>query len=203
MPMGVPGGARAQRQFLILHGWQNRQPPEHWQARLAQRLRRNGHLVGYPQLPSPDEPDLKEWLTVIEEQLGQLYPTELTVVCHSLACVAWSQLALSGSVRLPVDRVLFVAPPSPDFVASEPALRDFQFTAEVFGKVAGTARHAPRLVCSANDPYCPPVAANLFTDGFQVDLVPGAGHFDLAAGYGRWRSVRRWCEDPRRRITGR
>jgi len=193
----------ADRQFLILHGWQNNRPPAHWQYRLAARLRRRGSLVEYPQLPAPDEPELKRWLAVIGDRLDRLNPGALTVICHSLACVAWSHLAVLDGVALPVDRVLFVAPPAPEFVAAQPVLRDFQFTAEAFRKVAATSLHTPRLVCSADDPYCRAGAANLFGDGFDVDLVPGAGHFDLAAGYGRWGSMGRWCRRPERRIGAR
>ena len=43
--------------FLLLHGWQNRRPADHWQHLLADELRGRGLAVRYPQLPSPDEPD--------------------------------------------------------------------------------------------------------------------------------------------------
>ena len=36
--------------------------------------------------------------------------------------------------------------------------------------------------------------------GHDVDVVPGGGHLDMAAGYGPWPSVLRWCADPAVRL---
>jgi len=58
----------------------------------------------------------------------------------------------------------------------------------------------PRLVCADNDPYCDPPARLAYSDAFDVDLVGGAGHFDMTAGYGPWWSVLRWCENPGYRL---
>jgi predicted alpha/beta hydrolase family esterase len=44
--------ARGQRRFLVLHGWQNRRPREHWQHWLTDSLRATGERVRYPQLPT-------------------------------------------------------------------------------------------------------------------------------------------------------
>ena len=76
---------RSDRGVLILHGWQNRRPPDHWQFWLAERLRRRGERVLYPQLPSPDEPVLQEWLALLRAELAMLGDGERVVVCHSLA----------------------------------------------------------------------------------------------------------------------
>ena len=51
--------AERPRAFLILHGWQNHRPKDHWQHWLADRLGELGHQVTYPQLPDPDDPDLE------------------------------------------------------------------------------------------------------------------------------------------------
>src|SRR5919108_130758 len=41
--------------YLILHGWQNHRPEDHWQHWLADRLTEPRHQVVYPQLPDPDD----------------------------------------------------------------------------------------------------------------------------------------------------
>ena len=48
--------------FLILHGIENLQPPEHWHHWLTLRLRERGCEVRYPALPEPFEPKLKAFV---------------------------------------------------------------------------------------------------------------------------------------------
>lgn len=189
----APGDAR--RRFLILHGWQNERPVGHWERWLAERLAERGYEVVYPQLPNPGRPALKEWLEVIEAALDRDAGTEQVVIAHSLSCAAWIHLAEFGGVRLPVDRLALVAPPSPKFLAETPELREFQFTDGAHRAVRATSVVAPRLVCSENDPCCDPPATVLYGDEFDVDVIPDAGHLDMVAGYGRWWSALHWCED--------
>jgi predicted alpha/beta hydrolase family esterase len=183
--------------YLILHGWQNHRPPEHWQHWLAGRLIALGHEVHYPQLPDPDQPVLTDWLKVIEEQLSDTMPEELTVVCHSLACMAWLHLADQGSPYLPVKRLLFVAPPSPRYLAGVPELVGFLPPPSGHAVVTKSVVTAPRLACAPEDPYCSPERADEVYPGvFDVDVVEGARHVDIPAGYGEWPSVLDWCENP-------
>ncbi|MBM2615859.1 alpha/beta hydrolase [Actinoplanes sp. LDG1-06] len=202
--MAVPT-ERGARRFLILHGWQNRQPEEHWQHRLCKRLTERGHDVSYPALPEPDFPALKEWTGAIEEELVRGRGDELVVIAHSLACIAWIHLPqLARRFHPPVSRLLFVAPPSPAFLAKTPELREFQFAEGADRLVKDTTVAPPRLACSTGDPYCEPPANQLYDAVFDVDLIDGAGHFDLeGAGYGEWPSVLAWCENGTVRLTGR
>jgi predicted alpha/beta hydrolase family esterase len=53
-----------------------------------------------------------------------------------------------------------------------------------------------RLVCSDNDPYCPDdgAARHWATPlGLRVDLLAGAGHLNVEAGYGPWPAMEAWC----------
>ncbi|GAA2344286.1 RBBP9/YdeN family alpha/beta hydrolase [Dactylosporangium salmoneum] len=192
----------APRRFLILHGWENHRPVGHWQHWLAGRLTADGHEVAYPQLPEPDRPTLKDWLAAIEKLIERPPGQDLAVIAHSLSCVAWLHLAAQGSVHLPVTRVLLVAPPSPAFLAGTPVLRGFGPPGGGYDAVRASSLAVPRLVCGDDDPYCRPPADELYAAAaFDVDRIPGAGHLDMTAGYGRWRSVRRWCDDPGERLT--
>ena len=53
------------RRFLVLHGWENHRPVEHWEWWLTDQLRSRGEQVLHPQLPSPDHPRLDDWLEVL------------------------------------------------------------------------------------------------------------------------------------------
>jgi len=185
--------------FLLLHGWQNTRPREHWQHWLADRLRAQGHQVTYPQLPEPFRPRPAAWTRAIAEIVAQ--PGRWTVICHSLACVAW--LHLAAEPMRPVERLVFVAPPSMSFLAGTPELRDFIAPREVFDRLAGTSVHRPRLVCSDEDPYCRPPAPSSYPNVFDVNLIKGGGHLDLAAGLHEWPELLRWCHHPHRTITCR
>lgn len=115
------------RRFLVLHGWQNHRPRQHWQWQLVEALRREGEQVLHPQLPDPDRPSLDAWTGTLRAEPAQLGDGERVVLAHSLAVVLWLHAArlLSGPER--VDRVLLVSPPSPavlaghEEVASTPA----------------------------------------------------------------------------------
>ena len=187
---------RPSRRFLVLHGWQDHRPPEHWQWQLTEALRADGEQVLYPQFPSPDDPSLADWAALLRAELAQLGTGERVVVAHSLAVSLWLSVAASLTVEERVDRVLLVAPPAPEVLAGYPQVVEF---APARPDVPALLRAAgrTRLTAADDDPYWPGGAAGTFDlAGVEVDVLPGAGHVDLDAGYGRWPSVEAWCRDP-------
>ena len=165
------------RSFLILHGYAG-SGPEHWQSWLADRLRRAGQTVAYPDLPSPDAPTLEAWRAALEEEMRGL-PGEPVVVCHSLACILWLHHC-AAAVREGgrADRVLLVAPPSRvGGRAPDPAvLPRCRSTPASVAAAAGETR-----IACAVDPYCPEGADALYGAplGLPVDRLPdGAGHIN-------------------------
>jgi predicted alpha/beta hydrolase family esterase len=190
------------RRFLVLHGWQNRRPPAHWQWQLVEALRQNGEQVLYPQFPDPDQPSLDVWTELLRAELAQLGSGERIVIAHSLAVPLWVNAAPGLRREERVNRVLLVAPPSPQFLRAQPEVA-------AFGKVhldpaATNAADSTRLVATDNDSYCPEGAltayASINADG---DVITGGGHLDPVAGYGNWPSVLEWCLDPSTRLTAR
>ncbi|MDH6570196.1 putative alpha/beta hydrolase family esterase [Streptomyces sp. SAI-117] len=188
--------------YLILHGWQNHRPENHWQHWLADRLTDLGHHVAYPQLPDPDDPDLDVWLTELARHLGELPATgERAVLAHSASALLWLHAVDRG---LPgpagADRVLLVAPPSASVLAQHPQVAAFAPPALEFALPGPT-----RLVAGDDDPYCPEGARETFGEplGIPTDILPGAAHLDLDAGYGPWPAVLDWCLDPDAAITPR
>jgi serine hydrolase len=176
---------------LLLHGWQNRRPRGHWQFWLAERLRTAGDHVLYPQLPSPDEPQLDEWIEVLETELAQLGNGERVVICHSLSCLLWAHAAVKLGAQARVDRLLWVAPPGPSAFVPEVdsfAPRDLDPTS--FRATAPLRQ----LVCGDDDPYCPERADRLYGPlGLRSEVLHGAGHLDPDAGFGPWPAVERWA----------
>ncbi|MFI5797503.1 RBBP9/YdeN family alpha/beta hydrolase [Streptomyces sp. NPDC051677] len=183
------------RSFLILHGWQNHRPEDHWQHWLADRLTALGHAVVYPQLPDPDDPGLPEWLGELERHLRELPDSDdRVVVAHSLSVPLWLHaVARETPGTGDVDRVLLVAPPSGPVLAGYPEVAEF-------APPPLDALELPtptRLVAGDDDPYCPEGVQAVYGDplGLTAELLPGAAHLDLDAGYGSWPSVLEWCAD--------
>jgi uncharacterized protein len=188
--------------YLILHGWQNRRPQGHWQHWLSFELTALGRHVVYPQFPEPDAPRLSDWLNLAEQALSALTEPDRVIVCHSLGCLTWLHLVQRLQVAQPRTRVVLVAPPSPAFIRGETSLSGFELPLD---DVAKANVRGGRLVCSDNDPFCPEGADSVYARplGLDVDIIPDSGHLDMAAGYGSWPDVLRWCLDPSVRIGPR
>lgn len=213
--------------YLVLHGFQNHRPPGHWQHWLSGALAERGHEVRYPQLPEPDAPRLADWLAALEEHgkrpacegqgksqgkgTGEDKGTgegtsdgEFVVLAHSLGVLLWLHAVAAG--RAPeADRVLLVAPPSPQVTASIPEIAEFADFAEFADGLDRARPQVPtRLVYGDGDPYCPegadvPYGIPL---GLDLDHVPGGGHLNPDHGYGAWPDVLAWCENPAVRVGG-
>ncbi|MFJ9627715.1 RBBP9/YdeN family alpha/beta hydrolase [Streptomyces sp. NPDC101175] len=186
--------------YLILHGWQNHRPQGHWQHWLAGRLRGLGHEVAYPQLPDPDDPELDVWLGELRRQLDGL-GGERVVLAHSASALLWLHAVDRGVVGDgDADRVLLVSPPSASVVVRHPEIAEFAPPA-----ARPTLPGVTRLVAGDDDPYCPEGAREVFGDplGIPTEIVPGAGHLDLDAGYGSWPAVLEWCLDGTVPLTAR
>lgn len=174
--------------FLFLHGWQGSEP-EHWQRWLAAELGARGHDVRFPDFTDPDKPDLGVWLRELRAELERLDPAVTTVVAHSLGCYLW--LAHAADADEAVDRVLLVAPPSPEAVVQ---IGDIALPAVDGGAAARVAR-STELVYADDDPYWPGGAASFAAAlGIPARELPGKGHVNVAAGFGPWPEALAWCE---------
>ena len=62
-----------------------------------------------------------------------------------------------------------------------------------------------RLVAGDDDAYCPEGVQAVYGDplGLTAEVLPGAAHLDLDAGYGSWPAVLEWCLDGTAKLTAR
>jgi predicted alpha/beta hydrolase family esterase len=176
--------------FVILHGWENRRPADHWEHWLFDELVARGHEVDYPQLPDPDTPDLATWLDLLDGLVSR-GDREVTLIAHSLAASLWlTHLARGGSPGR-VTRLALAAIPAPSVL--EPTI------------VADFTDHPPRIDAlpgvdaivfdGAGDDYAPGgVRASYAIDaGIPVETVPGGGHLIPATGFGPWPRMFEWA----------
>lgn len=174
---------------VILHGWENRRPPAHWEHWLFDRLTEQGWDADYPALPDPDEPDLETWRGILTDLIGR-GDRPVTLVAHSLAASLWLQhLSVGGTTGL-VTRLALVAIPSP--VVLEPTV------------VAPFVAHEPRIDALAGieqivfegegDPYSPGGlrAAYTLDPAIPVEFVELGGHLTPDTGFGPWPRILDW-----------
>jgi predicted alpha/beta hydrolase family esterase len=191
---------------LILHGWHG-SGPDHWQTWLAGRLRDAGAHVQYPTLPDCEVPCPDRWGAALHREVRALAKGEgeRVVIAHSLGCVLWLREAAQIRAEHRVDRVVLVAPPCPGAKVLE--LARFYPTGADKAAIDAAAGHT-RLVCADDDPYCPGRgAAEHWGRPLElvVDLLPGAGHLNVEAGYGPWPAMEAWARgeaDALRQETG-
>ena len=188
--------------FLLLHGWQNERPPEHWQHLTARALRDHGALVEYPQLPSPHSPAVSEWSASVLDALGRLHDTgrvdDVVVIAHSLSVLLW--LGARPDSPVEISRVLLVAPPSVEVAAGFAEIAAF---AALPLAVSPLDAVRTTLLASDDDPFNPDGAESSFGRPLALPTIvlPGQGHFTPDSGYGEWPSLLEWCVDPATRIT--
>lgn len=176
--------------FVILHGWENRRPPEHWQHWLADELRARGADVDYPQLPDPDTPDFATWRALLTELVTR-DATPVTLVAHSLAASLWlTHLALGGSPGH-VTRVALVAIPSPVVLASTVVA---PFIAHPT-RIDPLERVEYLIVEGEADEYAPGGvrAAYVIDPSIPVERVARGGHLVPSSGFGPWPRIREWA----------
>jgi serine hydrolase len=175
--------------IVIVYGYDG-SGPGHWQRWLEDELRRRGTPVVFPVLPDPLAPQKDARVHALTEIVDATPHTPVTFVCHSLGCWAVDHLLATRGAR-GVHAALLVAPPSPHLLF-EPV--------ESFlpppRRAAAWAPLAARslLVGSDNDEF---TAAEEFeaiaaTLGIRHHIIPGAGHINLASGYGPWPFALEW-----------
>ena len=174
--------------FLILHGLEG-SGPDHWQTWLAGRLRERGERVSYPHLPDPFDPHPADWLRALDEELSLLDGP--VVLCHSLACLLWLRAVARPTSERLASRVLLVAPPYREDL--EPVARFLDHGAR--SRDVTRAAADTLIVCSDDDPYCPPGAVETYSEplGIAAHVIGEAGHINTDAGYGEWPWVEAWA----------
>ncbi len=178
-------GPMSQPRVLILHGFQHHRAREHWLWWLAEQLRERRIPVQYPQLPSPDEPVLAEWVSAARAELEMLGDGDRVVITHSLGGVLWSHLVRRGLTG--GERVLMVAPPSLDRL--DGVIAPF---AEGLGpdylETGGVT-----LVARERDPYRN-TSLTLLDGGRAraVHVLPGDGHLTIDDGHGPFPPALEW-----------
>jgi uncharacterized protein len=186
--------------IVIVYGYDG-SGPGHWQRWLEDELRARGAHVAFPALPDPLAPDRDGWVAALEETIAAGAGEPLTFVCHSLGCWAVDHLLAArearGELTTPTFNpwaALLVAPPSP-FLVFEPVE---SFLPPPQRRAAWAPLAARTLVVGGDDDeYSSPgelesIAGDL---GAGCRILRGAGHVNVASGFGRWPFALEWLAE--------
>jgi hypothetical protein len=177
--------------IVIVYGYEG-SGPGHWQRWLESELRQRGVPVRFPDLPDPAAPQKDAWVAALGDVVAAANGAPITFICHSLGCWAVDHLLAERGVH-GFHAALLVAPPSP-YLLFEP-VESFlppPRRAEVWVPLAARTL----LVGSDNDAF---TAAEEFQDiatalGVTLQIIPSAGHINIAAGYGPWPFALEWLQ---------
>jgi len=168
---------------VIVYGYDG-SGPGHWQHWLADELHAGGVPVHFPDLPDPSAPQKDVWVETLAALARDAGKTPLTFVCHSLGCWALDHL-LNQQPEVSAKAALLVAPPSP-FLLFDPV-------ATFLPPPRRRATWAPLaerslVVGSDNDDFTSEEEFHEIADtlGSRCQIIPGAGHINVASGYGPW-----------------
>jgi predicted alpha/beta hydrolase family esterase len=174
--------------IVIVYGYDG-SGPGHWQRWLADAVEARGAAVVFPELPDPAAPQKDEWVAALADVVARA-PSPVTFVCHSLGCWAVDHLlAERGAAN--VHAALLAAPPSPDLLF-EPVQ---SFLPPPRRRDAWASLAARTLVIGSDDDdyaTAEETAASAAALGVAHWILPGAGHINVAAGYGPWPFVLEW-----------
>lgn len=174
--------------IVIVYGYDG-SGPGHWQRWLAEELRAHSVPVQFPELPDPQAPRRDAWVAALHAIVDEA-PAPVTFVCHSLGCWALDHLIAARGAR-GIHAALLVAPPSPHLIF-EP-IDSFLPPPQA---ATAWAPIAPRslLIGSDDDEF---TAAEEFAEiaarlGMPFEPLAGAGHINVASGFGPWPRTLAW-----------
>ncbi|SFX19161.1 RBBP9/YdeN family alpha/beta hydrolase [Marinospirillum alkaliphilum] len=174
----------ADRQFLILPGWQG-SGPDHWQSHWQ------ACLPGAERLQVADwhQPDPTDWLQALDQQVSQA-EKPLVLIAHSLGCinlVRWAAQASPAQLQK-LEAALLVAPADVERTGCPSALLPF-------APIPQTPLAFPALVLgSLNDPAASAERVAELAGYWQVEhqILGAVGHINVASGHHRWEEGFYW-----------
>lgn len=174
--------------IVLVYGYDG-SGPGHWQRWLEEELRQRDVACSFPALSDPTCPRKDVWVRQLSETVAAA-GAPVTFVCHSLGCWAVDHLLAERGPE-GVHAALLVAPPSPHLL--------FEPTETFFPPPRQRQAWAPLsartlVVGSDNDDFTAPEEFEEIAQalGARSRLLAGAGHINLASGYGPWPFTLEW-----------
>ena len=167
---------------LIIHGAYGT-PQENWFSWLAGQLNQRGFDAIVPQLPTPDNQNLRAWLQVVQPLLPQLDEHSI-IAGHSIG--ATFVLRFLEKLKRPVDTTVLVSGFISDIPDTDLNTINHTFYDSPFDWPA-IRRNSHRFIQfhSHDDPFVPDQNAEELAGhlGAKPTYIPNAGHFNAKSGF--------------------
>jgi predicted alpha/beta hydrolase family esterase len=165
----------------------------------AAHARAKGNHVWYPQFPNPDNPDPVEWQDLLRQEssmMDEVAGGEKIAVAHSLGTINWLFGAQNDLFNQPFDRILLVAIPDPAITATVDEMKRETLDFANPALKSGLARWTNQVTAVASDldRWQPNGIAFYKNLEIKTEIIPGAGHFSLDDGWGRWTGLENWID---------
>ena len=178
--------SNSRTRYLILPGW-NGSPVEHWQSHW-QAVLPDARRVEQADWACPQRAD---WVAALEREV-QATSGPLILIAHSLGCITLAHWAAAAAPqqRAKIAGVLLVAPADVERRDCPPALQNFApiprqrlpFPAVLIGSDNDHAASASRAAAMAAD------------WGAMLEILPAAGHINVASGHRQWEEGLRYLQ---------
>lgn len=165
---------------LILHGVGGH-AGIHWQQWLCDSLRKEGHTVIMPELPSSDHPDRTVWSQVIYESLLNVNLSDLVIVAHSLGVA--SALDFLETIDTSIRGFISVGGFGEDYGSELNS--DFMKEKEIDFKKVTQNINRSFVIYGDNDPHVPQESLARLAVSLHVEptIIPHGGHLNTDAGF--------------------
>ncbi len=171
--------------IFIIHGSYG-SPSENWFPWLKNKLESKGHQVFIPELPTPENQNLENWMKVFEDSYLKEVNEESIFVGHSIGPAFILSLLEKLSISKSIKACFFVS----GFIGllnnSEFDEINNTFTTKEFNwkKIKNNCKKF-FVYHSDNDPYVPIEKSYELAEKLNTKpiIVKGAGHFNSSSGY--------------------
>ena len=175
------------KRVFIVHGWDGN-PQANWFPWLKKELKNKGFEVFVPQLPDPENPRIKPWVSILKKIVGT--PNAKTYfVGHSMGCQAIARYLEALSKEVKVGGAIFIAGFFKRLtgVESEPGSKEtvkHWLEAPLDFKKIRPHLLKSIAIFSDNDPYVPLDNQDDYKDklGSKIIVEHNMSHFNEAAG---------------------
>lgn len=183
------------RKLVSIHGFQG-SPEEGWSAWLAGEFATQGWQTAAPQMPSPNNPLVNEWVSSIDATMQSICgPTEETVlVGHSLGCIAVLRYLEQLPSEAQIGQVVLVGGFNSDLGWDE--LENF-FEEDINWNAINSHGAQFTAIHSTNDKYVSLHYADNFKARLnaEVHILENAGHMAASDGYYEFPFLKKTIED--------
>jgi hypothetical protein len=170
------------KRLIAIHGTEGT-PQIHWFPWLSKAIRAQGIEVLVPWFPTPEGQHLDTWLSVFNDEVGELRESDILVghsvgACFILRLLEASEVSIASAHLVAGFHTLL---PDEDI---NRYIRSFVF-ADFDWPTIRTAAKSLRIYHSDTDPYVPlEIAQELASDlGVDLRLIKDGGHLNADSGF--------------------